>query len=117
MNMPPIASVGMLSPSAPASPTSARRLLTQVLWVGIADALLLLVLVYVAFVDRNDSAVSIIGPIHGIGFLLLLIMTGAGAHRRYWGWWFPVLVFVTGGPIGSLTGEVVLRGERTDCPL
>ena len=85
------------------------------LWVGIADALLLLVLVYVAFIDRSDSAVSIIGPIHGIGFVMLLVMTGAGAQRGHWGWWFPVLVLVTGGPIGSLTGEVVLRGRtRTD---
>jgi hypothetical protein len=97
----------MSSPPAAPSRAGARRLLTQVLWVGIADALLLLVLV--VFVDRSDSAVSIIGPIHGVGFLLLLAMTAAGAQRRYWGWWFPALVVVTGGPIGSLAGEVVVR--------
>ena len=47
-----------------------------------------------------------IGPIHGIGFVLLLAMAGAGASRRYWGWQFPAIVLVTGGPIGSLAGEV-----------
>ena len=104
----------MLSPSSPTSQSTRRTLLTQVLWVGIADALLLVVLVYVAFIERSDAAVSIIGPIHGIGFLLLLLMTGAGAYRRYWGWWFPVLVLVTGGPIGSLVGELVLRRRATD---
>jgi hypothetical protein len=39
-----------------------RRRLNVVLAVGIADALLLVVLVYVAFIDRNEGAISIIGP-------------------------------------------------------
>jgi hypothetical protein len=38
-----------------------RKLLDVVLVVGLADFLLLLVLLYVAWVDRNDTAVSIIG--------------------------------------------------------
>ena len=38
-----------------------RRKLNVVLAVGIADALLLLVLVYVAFIDRSDAAVSVLG--------------------------------------------------------
>lgn len=86
-----------------------RRLLNAVLIVGILDALLLVVLVYFAFVDRSDSMVSILGPIHGVGYLLLLGLTGRGAIDGQWGWWFPALVLVTGGPIGSLVGEVVLR--------
>src|SRR5690348_993534 len=102
-----------MPPAPSAAPrAAARRLLNQVLLVGIADALLLLVLMYVAFVDRSDAAVSIIGPIHGIGFVWLLVMPGAGASRRYWGWWFPAIVLVTGGPIGSLAGEVVLRSRQ-----
>jgi hypothetical protein len=99
----------MSSASAASPRAHSRRVLTEVLWVGIADALLLVVLVYVAFVDRNDAAVSIIGPLHGLGFLALLGMTGAGAYRRYWGWWFPAIVVITGGPIGSLAGELLLR--------
>jgi TRAP-type C4-dicarboxylate transport system permease small subunit len=72
------------------------------------------VLLCVAFIDRNAAAASIIGPLHGLGFLLLLGMTGAGAYRRYWGWCFPALGLITGGPIGSLVGEVVLRRRVRD---
>jgi len=91
-----------------------RRLLNAVLVVGIADALLLVVLLYFAFVDRSDAAVSVLGPIHGIGYLLLLGLTGRGAVDDQWGWWFPALVLVTGGPIGSFIGEFVLRPRLRD---
>ena len=86
-----------------------RRLLGIVLVVGIADFLLLLVLLYVAWVDRSDAAVSVLGPVHGIGFLALLALTARRALERFWGWWLPAIVLVTGGPIGSLVGELVLR--------
>ncbi|HEY6760183.1 MAG TPA: DUF3817 domain-containing protein [Baekduia sp.] len=89
----------------------AKKLLNTVLAVGIADALLLVVLVYFAFVDRSDTAVHILGPIHGLGFLALLGLTANGALQRFWGWWFPALVLVTGGPIGSLIGEFALRSR------
>jgi integral membrane protein len=88
-----------------------RKRLNLVLAVGIADALLLVVLMYVAFVDRSDSAVSILGPIHGLGFLLLLWLTARGAGEGRWGWWFPAVVLVTGGPLGSIVGEIVLRRQ------
>ena len=86
-----------------------RRLLNAVLIVGLTDALLLVVLLYVAFVDRNDTAVSIIGPLHGLGYMLLLGLTAHGASEDRWGWWFPAAVLVTGGPLGSLLGEVRVR--------
>jgi hypothetical protein len=86
-----------------------RKLLDAVLVVGVLDFLLLLVLLYVAWIDRSDAAVSILGPIHGVGFLALLFLTLRGAVERFWGWWFPAIVLVTGGPVGSLIGEVVLR--------
>lgn len=91
-----------------------RRLLNAVLVVGVLDALLLVVLLYVAFVDRSDAAVGVLGPIHGIGYLLLLGMTARGAADDQWGWWFPALVLVTGGPIGSIAGELVLRPRLRD---
>ena len=90
-------------------PRNPRKLLDLILVVGIADFLLLLVLLYVAWVDRSDTAVSVIGPIHGIGFLALLYLTSRGALESFWGWWFPAIVLVTGGPIGSFVGEIVLR--------
>jgi hypothetical protein len=94
--------------SAPSTP-DAKKLLNTVLAVGIADALLLVVLVYFAFIDRSDAAVHVLGPLHGLGFLALLGLTANGALQKLWGWWFPGLVLVTGGPIGSFVGEIVLR--------
>jgi hypothetical protein len=88
---------------------SQRRALNRVLAVGIADALLLVVLLYFAIADRSDAAVSILGPIHGIGFLILLFLTAQGAGEKRWGWWFPALVFITGGPLGTIIGDLVLR--------
>src|SRR5918995_5778928 len=88
---------------------SQRKALNLVLAVGIADALLLVVLLYVAFVDRSDAAVSVLGPIHGIGYLILLWLTVTGASGKRWGWWFPGIVLVTGGPVGSIVGDVLLR--------
>ncbi len=84
--------------------------------VAIADFVLLLVLLYVAVVDRNESAISVIGPIHGVGFLaqLYLVATGAGEDR--WGWWFPAVVVVTGGPIGALLGDVKIRRDLAAAP-
>jgi integral membrane protein len=87
------------------------KALNRVLAVALADGLLFLVLLYVAFVDRSDSAVSIIGPIHGLGFLLLLFLTAKGAGEERWGWWFPAVTLVTGGPPGSLIGDLKLRRD------
>lgn len=91
-----------------------RRLLNAVLTVGIIDALLLVALLYVAVVDRSDAAVHVLGPIHGVGYLLLLGLTARGAMDDQWGWWFPGLVLVTGGPLGSIAGEIVLRKRLPD---
>ena len=89
--------------------TPIRRRLDVALALGIADALLLVVLVYVAFIDRNESAISVLGPIHGLGFVALLGLTAKGAMDARWGWWFPIAVLVTGGPLGSIVGELRLR--------
>lgn len=89
--------------------TDPRRLLDVTLMIGILDALLLVILVYVAFIDRSDGAVSAIGPIHGVGFLALLGLTAHGARQGFWGWWYPAAVLVTGGPLGTIVGDVVLR--------
>ena len=50
-----------------------------------------------------------LGPIHGVGFLVLLFLSAQGAGERRWGWWFPALVLVTGGPLGTIVGDLVLR--------
>jgi integral membrane protein len=103
-----------LAPDRSHSAASQRRALNVVLAVGLADALLLVVLMYFAFVDRSDAAVSVLGPIHGIGFLILLYLTVTGASAKRWGWWFPGIVLVTGGPLGSIVGDVILRRRLPD---
>ena len=94
--------------SAPVAP-DLRRQLNLTLAVGLADAALLVVLMYFAFVNRSDTAVHILGPIHGLGFIALVLLTGNGALQKLWGWWFPALVIVTGGPVGSIAGDIALR--------
>ncbi len=90
--------------------TEARKLLR---WVAIAaalDFLLLVPLLYASFSDNHDL-VSILGPIHGIGFLIQLFLTIRGAGERLWGWWFPAIVVVTLGPPGALIGHVKVSRE------
>jgi hypothetical protein len=96
-------------PTIAPAPPDVRRQLNITLAVGLADALLLVVLVYFAFINRSDTAVHILGPIHGLGFIALLLLTGNGALQKLWGWWFPALVVVTGGPVGSIIGDLILR--------
>ena len=106
-------------------PASQRRALNWVLLVGLLDALLLMVLLYVAFVDRSDGAVSVLGPVHGVGYLILLYLTVAGAGAKRWGWWFPGVVLDHGRPArldrrrrrapppapGLMARDVPIRGD------
>ena len=39
----------------------------------------------------------------------LLGLTAHGAVKQMWGWWFPIVVVVTGGPPGSIVGDIVIR--------
>jgi len=105
--------------SAPSSSPAAdvagtKRLLNLVLAIGIADLVLFLILVWVAFIDRSESAISIVGPIHGIGFVALLGITAYGAVERRWGWWFPAITLVTTGPPGSIVGDLILRRQLAE---
>jgi hypothetical protein len=83
----------------------ARR---QLRWVTIAAAVdfLLLVPLVIASVSNADNVIHVLGPIHGIGFLIQLFLTVRGAGERLWGWWFPAVVLVTGGPPGALIGHL-----------
>jgi hypothetical protein len=76
--------------------------------VAIIDFVLLVPLVAAAL-SHAESVVDVLGPIHGVGFLLLLFLCVRGVGEGRWGWWFPVLVVVTLGPPGSLIGERRIR--------
>jgi Domain of unknown function (DUF3817) len=80
--------------------------------IAIVDAALLVLLVIAALND-NEGVVDWLGPIHGVGYLLLLFLCARGAAERLWGCWFPAIVVVTLGPPGSLIGDVKIRRELT----
>ncbi len=84
------------------------RMLNLIAVIAIADAILLAVLLWASFTD-HETAVSILGPIHGVGFLALVFLCIRGASEDRWGWWYPAIVVVTLGPPGSLIGDVICR--------
>jgi hypothetical protein len=90
--------------------STVRRRLDRIRIIAIVDAALLVLLV-IAAVNENESVVDWLGPIHGVGYLLLLFLCARGAAERLWGWWFPAIVVVTLGPPGSLIGDVKIRRD------
>jgi hypothetical protein len=94
--------------AASATAAGTRRLLDIIRIVAIADFFLLVPLVICAILNA-ESVVSVLGPLHGIGYLALLLLCAKGAGERRWGWWFPAIVVVTLGPPGSLIGDVRIR--------
>jgi hypothetical protein len=85
----------------------------QLRWVAIAATIdfLLLIPLVIASVSDADDVIHVLGPIHGIGFLIQLFLTVRGAGERLWGWWFPAIVVVTGGPPGALIGHIVVSRQ------
>jgi integral membrane protein len=90
--------------------TATLRQLNVIRWVAALDFCLLIPLVIAALKDA-DGVVSILGPIHGTGFVILLALCIRGWSEDRWGLWFPALVVVTLGPPGSLIGERRIRRE------
>jgi hypothetical protein len=88
------------------------RQLNLIRWVALLDFLLLIPLVIAALSDAH-GVVSVLGPIHGAGFVLLVGLCIRGWSEDRWGLWFPALVVVTLGPPGSLIGERRIRRELT----
>jgi integral membrane protein len=99
-----------VSTQAAPSVAAIRRQLNIILPVAIIDGLLLIPLLIAAVTDAED-AVSILGPIHGVGFIILVGLTVQGVMKQMWGWWFPAVVIVTTGPPGSIVGDIVLRRQ------
>lgn len=83
--------------------------------VALVDLVLLIVLVSAALTGQKEI-VHIVGPLHGINFLLLLVIVGAAAIDGVWGWWFPAVVLLTAGPPGAFLGEWIIhrrvRGQQ-----
>lgn len=81
-----------------------RRRLRVVRWAGWVDLILLVALI-IASRTGTRELVRVLGPLHGINFLVLVAIVSTAAVDGMWGWWFPAAVFFTGGPIGALVGE------------
>lgn len=91
------------------------RRLRIVRLVAFVDLVLLLALVFAALTGQR-AMVHILGPLHGINFLLLLVIVGVGAIDGVWEWWFPIAVLLTAGPPGAFLGEWIIdrrmRGQN-----
>ncbi len=85
-----------------------ERRLRIVRIVASVDLVLLIILVSAALTGQKD-VVHVVGPLHGINFLLLLVIVGVAAIDGLWGWWFPVVVLLTAGPPGAFIGEWILH--------
>lgn len=95
-------------PNDPGALAKMRRLVDAIAVVALLDAVLLGFLLWASFTEREDL-IGILGPIHGLGFVALLVMCARGVGAERWGWWFPALIVVTLGPVGSLIGDFRVR--------
>ena len=100
------------------SDSKADRARRTLRWVAVAAVIdfVLLVPLLAASISNNDSLVSVLGPLHGIGFLIQLFLTVRGAGERMWGWWFPAIVVVTLGPPGALYGHLRVSRQLDAAP-
>ena len=85
-----------------------RGRLRIVQWAAWVDLILLVALVGSALSNQRDF-VHILGPLHGINFLLLIAIVATSALDGMWGWWFPLLVLFTAGAPGALIGEWIIK--------
>jgi hypothetical protein len=99
-------------PDAAETRRSKLRFLNIIAWVAIIDVLLLIPLVWASrWVADRHEIVSVLGPIHGGLFVVLIALCVRGSVEKWWGWWFPVIVVVTLGPPGSLIGDWLIRRQ------
>jgi hypothetical protein len=63
------------------------------------------VLLWAAFIDRHDGVVSIVGWVHGIGWIVMSLLCLAAVRRRVIPVWLGVMVAIVGG-IGPFAGSI-----------
>ena len=69
------------------------------------------VLLYVAFVDRNDSLVTIFGWAHGLLWIAMSLLCLEAVRRHVIPLWLGVMVAVVGG-VGPFAGSVGFYVEK-----
>jgi hypothetical protein len=90
-------------------PPIRRKRLNALRLVSLVDGLLLVALLYVA-IRADEEAISVLGPLHGGLFLVLLAGVAAAARRGWWSWRFFAAVVVL-GPLASIPGLEVQRAR------
>ncbi|MGK2933210.1 MAG: DUF3817 domain-containing protein [Solirubrobacterales bacterium] len=100
------------SPSSAPGGAQEMKFLNWIAIVAIVDFLLLIPLVWASrwFADEH-GVVSVLGPIHGFFFLVLIALCAFGSLNKWWGWWFPLITVITGGAVGSLIGDYIVRRQ------
>lgn len=96
------------------APGGAReiRFLNIIATVAVIDFLLLIPLIWASsFVADKHGVVSILGPLHGTLFIVLIGLCAYGSMQKWWGWWFPIITVITLGPPGSLIGDFIVRRQ------
>ena len=100
------------SPQVPGGSPREMRFLNIIAWVAVIDVLLLIPLIWASrWVTDQHDVVAVLGPVHGFLFLVLIGLCAYGSLQKWWGWWFPILVVVTLGPLGSLIGDWIVRRQ------
>lgn len=93
-----------------------RRRLGIVRWVALVDLILLIALVSSSLTGQREL-VRVLGPLHGINFLMLIAVAATAALDGLWGWWFPAAILLTAGPPGALVGEwLIVRRITAPAP-
>ncbi len=71
-------------------------------------------LLYVAFVDRHDDAVTVLGWSHGVGWIVMSLLCIVAVRRRVIPLWLGVTVAVIGGvgPFAGSAGFVIEERRR-----
>lgn len=100
------------SPAQAPGGAQEMRFLNIIAVVAILDFLLLIPLIWASsFIADKHSVVSILGPVHGFFFLVLIGLCAYGSVQKWWGWWFPLITIITLGPVGSLIGDWFIRRD------
>ena len=74
-------------------------------------SLVYLALLYVAFVDRDDDLVTVLGWIHGVLWIVLSLACLEAVRRRLIPLWLGVMVAVVGG-VGPFAGSIGFFVQR-----
>jgi len=70
-----------------------------------------LVLLWAAFIDRHDDVVSVVGWIHGVGWIAMALLCLEAVRRHVIPFWLGVTVAVVGG-VGPFAGSIGFWLER-----